>query len=330
MATFMLPDGAKLAYDVLGSEHLGKALPIVLIGGMSSRRIDWERLSSSLQQERPVLLFDHRGIGDSSLTPAGNEIMTMEMLARDLVHLLKHLGWQELAICGFSLGGVVAQQVLFLPYHPTNPTPLPFRLTHLLLTGTMISVLKDLKRYGLKVNTSVPNTDKPLTPEQKKELVRPTLESTFDPEWVKDPANRERFSWWLERMILKRWVIPVCDRTDGIQSRPIIAGDRPIRTIIMQGRAIMKFNFDGLYDKVPKDTKILVIHGELDLVLPFSGALEIMQKLPQAKFVNIGPHPGQVPHLQFGHHWFEYFDIKVWHDVVTRFLLDSGGRRALL
>jgi len=56
-----------------------------------------------------VLLYDHRGIGDSTLTPAGDEQITIELLARDLVELLAHLKWKEVALCGFSMGGTVLE-----------------------------------------------------------------------------------------------------------------------------------------------------------------------------------------------------------------------------
>jgi len=42
-----------MAYEVLGSEYLGHRQPIVLIGGMSSLRGDWERLATSLAHDRP-------------------------------------------------------------------------------------------------------------------------------------------------------------------------------------------------------------------------------------------------------------------------------------
>lgn len=58
-----LADGAKLAYEVLGTKHIGKSQPIVLIGGMSSRRGDWERLALSLEKDRP---------GNLSLFPKKN------------------------------------------------------------------------------------------------------------------------------------------------------------------------------------------------------------------------------------------------------------------
>lgn len=44
-------------------------------------------------------------MGDSELSPGENEHITMESLARDLLFLLNHLRWKELAICGFSMGG---------------------------------------------------------------------------------------------------------------------------------------------------------------------------------------------------------------------------------
>lgn len=53
MASIVLEDGAQLAYEVLGSHHIGSEQPIVLIGGMSSLRGDWERLATSLAVKRP-------------------------------------------------------------------------------------------------------------------------------------------------------------------------------------------------------------------------------------------------------------------------------------
>ncbi|KAJ7154300.1 Alpha/Beta hydrolase protein, partial [Mycena filopes] len=142
----------KLAFTVLGVEHLGRKTPIVLIGGVSSLRGDWERLSTALAQERPVLVYDHRyASGYGSFKISQRRGFTMELLARDLLFLLEHLKWKELALCGFSMGGVITQQLLFLPYHPERPTPLPFRVTHVLLAGSLCSVLRD-ERYGLPFN----------------------------------------------------------------------------------------------------------------------------------------------------------------------------------
>lgn len=45
-------DGAKMAYEILGAEHLFRQTPLVLIGGMSSLRGDWKRLADGLATER--------------------------------------------------------------------------------------------------------------------------------------------------------------------------------------------------------------------------------------------------------------------------------------
>lgn len=50
---YELPDGAKLAYDIMGSYHLGRSEPIVLICGMTSVWVDYERLTQSLVVTRP-------------------------------------------------------------------------------------------------------------------------------------------------------------------------------------------------------------------------------------------------------------------------------------
>ena len=51
---------------------------------------------------------------------------------------------------------------------------------------------------------------------------------------------------------------------------------------------------------------------------------EILHLLPHARSVEIGDRPGQIPDYQFGHHWWEYFDIQIWQDVVNKFLDNDG------
>jgi hypothetical protein len=74
----------------------------------------------------------------------------------------------------------------------------------------------------------------------------------------------------------------------------------------------------------------LVIHGELDQVVPFYSAQEILRRIPWAKQVEIGCLPGQVENLAFGHLWFEYFDIQVWHDVIETFLVSTVDTKSRL
>ena len=47
-------------------------------------------------------------MGDSSLTPGGTEEITIELLARDLLALIKHVQWKDIALVGYSMGGMPA------------------------------------------------------------------------------------------------------------------------------------------------------------------------------------------------------------------------------
>lgn len=105
-----------------------------------------------------------------------------------------------------------------------------------------------------------------------------------------------------------------------MQGRAVIylfTGAKKLLTVILQ---LNRFNFDGLHGKLPRDTQFLVVHGKVDETVPYYCGEEILRRIPWAKMVEVGPSPGQVPDLDFGHHWFEYFDVQVWDDVVERFL----------
>ncbi|KJA27076.1 hypothetical protein HYPSUDRAFT_35623 [Hypholoma sublateritium FD-334 SS-4] len=294
-STFNLPDGAKLAYEILGAYHLAmRTTPIVLVCGMSSVRIDYERLAASLVKTRPVLLYDHRGMGDSMLVPTEDEDLTIELLARDLVALLTYLEWKEVAVVGYSMGGVIAQQMLLLRHHPHTPTTLPFRVTHLFLAGTRSVVVRTA---GLPVAPPPPSGIR--ITEEKITTVRRVLGSLVDPTWIE--ANGPRFD-----VLFRRAINPTIKRS------PML--------IAKQGAALQKFDFVNLIHKLPQDIQIMVIHGHLDQVIPFHCGEEILNYIPQARLVETGTVPGQVPSLDFGHFWYEYFDIQVWHDVINNFM----------
>jgi thiamine monophosphate synthase len=54
LATFTHADGAVMTYDILGTQHLAtNQTPIVLIGGMACRKVDWEYLANGLSTIRP-------------------------------------------------------------------------------------------------------------------------------------------------------------------------------------------------------------------------------------------------------------------------------------
>lgn len=89
------------------------------------------------------------------------------------------------------------------------------------------------------------------------------------------------------------------------------------------GDQIGHIDFARLHDRLSKDTKILVTHGTLDQVIAHASSREILKRIPWAKDVEVGGLPSQLPSLDFGHHWFEYFDISVWRDLFEDFLKED-------
>lgn len=75
--------------------------------------------------------------------------------------------------------------------------------------------------------------------------------------------------------------------------------------------------------KIPPSIKILVIHGEKDLIVPYSSGCKILELIPHALAVRRGSSKGQVPNHGFGHIWYEYFAVEVWKDVIETFLDDK-------
>ena len=45
-------------------------------------------------------------MGDSTASPDAVADISIETLARDLLALIIHLGWDRVAICGWSMGGM--------------------------------------------------------------------------------------------------------------------------------------------------------------------------------------------------------------------------------
>ena len=46
---------------------------------------DWDELVPALAKTRRVLVFDHRGIGESSLPPDSDDTLSIEMMADDVL-----------------------------------------------------------------------------------------------------------------------------------------------------------------------------------------------------------------------------------------------------
>jgi len=107
---------------------------------------------------------------------------------------------------------------------------------------------------------------------------------------------------------------------DFMIQRVVSGSPRSLHTIKRQRQALQLFDFSGLLEKLPADMQVLVLHGQADQIIPFECSEEIVRRIPSARFVEIGPEPGKLPTLQFGHNFTLYFPVKIWDDFITEFL----------
>jgi pimeloyl-ACP methyl ester carboxylesterase len=101
----VLVDGMRMGYRIGGH---GTAL--VLIIGRSATMAEWDpRLISTLLPGRRVVVFDNRGVATSNNPSTAT--MTIGQLARDTLGLMTRLHIKRADVLGWSMGGMIAQQV---------------------------------------------------------------------------------------------------------------------------------------------------------------------------------------------------------------------------
>jgi pimeloyl-ACP methyl ester carboxylesterase len=89
--------------------RLGSGPPLVLLNGYAATAADWDPgFLSALAARRELVCPDHRGMGSSAL---GDEELTIELMARDVVALMDSLGIERAPVAGWSMGGFVAQAI---------------------------------------------------------------------------------------------------------------------------------------------------------------------------------------------------------------------------
>jgi pimeloyl-ACP methyl ester carboxylesterase len=169
-------DDVDIAYKQLGNNTLN---PIVLIAGGSMTMDMWNpTLLRELSVNRSIIIFDNRGVGESSL---GTKKFSIKQFADDASNMLHALNIEKADVLGFSMGSFVAQELTL-----KNPD----QVRNLILYGSSCGG-KEAVPPGpqtwqtLDVFTKEGNTTR---------IERDKFTSTmFPPEWLKENPNYENY-----------------------------------------------------------------------------------------------------------------------------------------
>jgi pimeloyl-ACP methyl ester carboxylesterase len=113
--------GVTYAYRELGPKG---GIPVVFFVHLAATLDNWDpRIVDAIAQNRHVITFDNRGVGTST----GSVPDSVEAMADDAYTFIKALGFDTIDVFSFSLGGMVAQDLVVK--HPDL-------VRKLVLTGT--------------------------------------------------------------------------------------------------------------------------------------------------------------------------------------------------
>ena len=105
-SSYIEAEGIRFAYRKFGQET---GIPLVFFIHFRGTMENWDpNMIGVLAESRPIILFDNAGVGESS----GETPTTIAEMAKDAATFIKALGLEKVDILGFSIGGMVAQELV--------------------------------------------------------------------------------------------------------------------------------------------------------------------------------------------------------------------------
>ena len=239
---FVEADGIRFAYRRWGKSG---GLPLVFLQYFSGNLDDWDpQVTDGFAADHDVILFDNAGVGSSG----GETPDTVSEMTRQAVAFCDALGLQEFNPVGFSLGGMIAQQ-LALDY--------PDRVNRIVLLGT-----------GPRGGEGMTFTE--LSAEERADPEQFLLAAFFSPTDASQAAGRA---------YLKRLAARTTDRDRPVSPRTAEAQLRAIR----EWGAVPSSNRYATLRNIKHP--ILVVHGTKDIVVLPINAFILAEHLPDAQLI---------------------------------------------
>jgi pimeloyl-ACP methyl ester carboxylesterase len=239
---FVEAEGVRFAYRRFGKSG---GRPLLFLQYFNANMDDWDPfVTNGLALDRDVILFDNAGIASSG----GDTPSTVVEMARQVVAFCHALGLKEIDAFGFSLGGMIVQQLAH--DHPKM-------IRRLILLGT-----------GPRGGEGMTFTE--LSAEEQADPVGFLLGAFFVPTETSQTAGKA----FIERLQWRR------DDRDLAVSRK--AAEAQLNAIREWG-TIPSSNRYAMLERIAQRT--LIIHGNKDIVVQPINALILAERLPDAQLV---------------------------------------------
>ena len=236
-------NGITYVYRELGGKI---GIPIVFFTHLSANLDNWDpRIIDGIAKQHWVITFDNTGVGLSSGQVPG----TIKEMAEDAIAFIKALGFKQIDILSFSMGGMIAQELLELE---------PTLIRKVILTGTGPRGGK-----GIENVTKISNQD----------LVR----AIFTLKDVKTYLFFTRTSNGKKKA--KEFLARIKERKH-IRDKMI-----SLKGYHTQLKAINRWGKSTPADLSKIKQPILVVNGEADRMVPTENSYDLVQRLPNSKLV---------------------------------------------
>jgi pimeloyl-ACP methyl ester carboxylesterase len=235
--------GETFVYRRLGP---ASGVPVVLLNHWGAVLDNFDpRIIDGLAAARPVIALGYRGVGASG----GKAPLTVAEMAEDAIAVIGALGLQTIDLLGFSLGGFVAQDIVFKA---------PGLVRKIILTGTGPAGGEGIQKVGA---VSWP-------------LIIKGMLTLRDPKFYlffTSTANGRRAA----TAFLGRLKERKADR------------DKPVTVtaFLRQLKAIKAWGEQARQDLGAIANPVLVANGDQDKMVPSSNSIDLARRLPNAELV---------------------------------------------
>jgi pimeloyl-ACP methyl ester carboxylesterase len=248
--------GVQFAYRQLGPS---RGVPVVFLTHLTAVLDNWDpRVVDGIAARHRVITFDNRGVGASG----GSTPTTIEEMATDAVTFIRALGFDQVDLFGFSMGGMIAQVIAQQE---------PRLVRKMILAGT-----GPAGGEGIDKVTRITYLD----------IARGLL-TRRDPKeflfFTRTPNGRRAAKEFLARLE---------ERTND-RDKPI-----SVRSLRAQLKAIHRWGQQKPTDLANIHQPVLVMNGESDRMVPSKNTVDLDRRLPNSHLV-LYPDAGHGGVFQF-------------------------------